>query len=58
MKHKVIKTPSVSSVITTKGNWFEIIDKVDVQGSPQYKMKNSKGSIFYITASPTYVEVR
>ncbi|BCA33696.1 hypothetical protein BwiPL1_20780 [Bacillus wiedmannii] len=57
MKHKVIKTPSVSSVITTKGNWFEIIDKVDVQGSPQYKVKNSKGNVYYITASEKFMEV-
>ncbi|PGT62519.1 hypothetical protein COD12_23075 [Bacillus thuringiensis] len=34
-----------------------IIDKVLVNGSPQYKVKNSKSSIFYITASSTYVEV-
>ncbi|MDD1371135.1 N-acetylmuramoyl-L-alanine amidase, partial [Bacillus sp. MHSD17] len=43
--------------VVTKGLGFEIIEKIDVQGSPQYKVKNSKGSIFYITASPTYVEV-
>ncbi|MCT4571603.1 N-acetylmuramoyl-L-alanine amidase, partial [Bacillus thuringiensis] len=35
-----------------------IIDKVEVNGSPQYKVKNSKGNIFYITASPTYVEIK
>lgn len=32
--------------------------KVDVNGSPQYKVHNSKGHVYYITASPTYVEVR
>lgn len=44
--------------IAGKGLGFKIIDKVDVQGSPQYKVKNSKGNVFYITASPTYVEVK
>ncbi|WP_264448929.1 N-acetylmuramoyl-L-alanine amidase [Bacillus cereus] len=39
------------------GLGFTIIDKVSVNGSTQYKVKNSKGSIFYITASSTYVEV-
>ncbi|QKE56405.1 endolysin [Bacillus phage YungSlug] len=40
------------------GYGFEIISKVDVDGSPQYKVKNSKGAIFYITASPAYVDVK
>ncbi|TBL14517.1 N-acetylmuramoyl-L-alanine amidase [Bacillus paranthracis] len=40
-----------------EGLGFTIIDKVSVNGSPQYKVKNSKSIIFYITASPTYVEV-
>ncbi|AZR78245.1 N-acetylmuramoyl-L-alanine amidase [Bacillus thuringiensis] len=40
------------------GLGFTIIDKIDVNGSPQYKVKNSKGNIFYITASPTYVEIK
>lgn len=44
--------------IVTKGLGFEIIDKVDVQGSPQYKVKNSKGNVYYTTASPSYVEVK
>ncbi|KXY39967.1 hypothetical protein AT257_21930 [Bacillus cereus] len=30
---------------------FTIIDKVLVDGSPQYKVKNSKISVFYIKAS-------
>ncbi|EOP26115.1 hypothetical protein IG5_02851 [Bacillus toyonensis] len=37
----------------TRSNLYEI----SVNGSPQYKVKNSKSSIFYITASSTYVEV-
>ncbi|MGG0725884.1 N-acetylmuramoyl-L-alanine amidase [Bacillus mycoides] len=39
------------------GLGFTIIDKLSVNGSPQYKVKNSKSSVFYITASSTYVEV-
>ncbi|MEB9549523.1 GH25 family lysozyme [Bacillus cereus] len=44
--------------IVTKGLGFEIIDKVDVNSSPQYKVHNSKGNVYYITASPKYIEVR
>ncbi|MGN7195656.1 N-acetylmuramoyl-L-alanine amidase [Bacillus mycoides] len=40
------------------GLGFTIDAKVSVNRSPQYKVKNSKGNVFYITASPTYVEVR
>ncbi|MED0968575.1 SH3 domain-containing protein [Bacillus paramycoides] len=40
------------------GLGFTIIDKVDVNGSTQYKVKNSKGNVYYITASPAYVEVK
>lgn len=36
-----------------------IIDaKVDVNGSPQYRVLNSIGNAYYITVSPTYVGVR
>ncbi|MGE7881703.1 GH25 family lysozyme [Bacillus sp. NPDC094077] len=44
--------------IVTKGLGFEIIDKVSVNGSPQYKVKNSRGNVFYITASSYYVSVK
>ncbi|WP_255287104.1 GH25 family lysozyme [Bacillus cereus] len=44
--------------VVTKGLGFEIVDKVSVNGSPQYKVKNSKKNIYYITASPKYVEVK
>ncbi|MDM5188627.1 N-acetylmuramoyl-L-alanine amidase [Bacillus sp. DX4.1] len=37
---------------------FTIDAKVDVNGSPQYKVHNSKGTTFYITASKAYVDVR
>ncbi|AIW83151.1 n-acetylmuramoyl-L-alanine amidase family 2 [Bacillus mycoides] len=37
---------------------FTIIDKVSVNGSPQYKVKNSRGNAFYITASSYYVSVK
>ncbi len=41
-----------------KGNGFPtIVEKVKVGNSYQYKVKNSKGKTFYITASPKYVTV-
>ncbi|MDJ1474388.1 N-acetylmuramoyl-L-alanine amidase [Bacillus sp. LS15-K4] len=40
------------------GFGFTIIDKISVNGSPQYKVKNSKGHVFYITASPYYVKIK
>lgn len=39
------------------GLGFTIVDKVKVDGAYQYKVKNSKGSIYYITASEKYVKV-
>ncbi|WP_324656657.1 N-acetylmuramoyl-L-alanine amidase [Bacillus cereus] len=41
-----------------EGLGFKILDKVSVNGSQQYKVKNSRGSIFYITASSYYVEIK
>ncbi|PFM73602.1 N-acetylmuramoyl-L-alanine amidase [Bacillus cereus] len=41
-----------------KGLGFTILDKVSVDGSPQYKVKNSRGNVFYITASSYYVEIK
>jgi len=41
-----------------KGYGFTIVDKVRVDGADQYKVKNSNGAIFYMTASPTYVIVK
>lgn len=40
------------------GLGFTIIDKVKVGTAYQYKVKNSKGSIYYITASEKYVTVK
>ncbi|WP_371068447.1 N-acetylmuramoyl-L-alanine amidase [Sediminibacillus sp. JSM 1682029] len=41
-----------------KGIGFpEIVDKVKVGKSYQYKVKNSKGSVYYLTANPSYVRV-
>jgi len=40
------------------GLGFKFIDKVSINGSPQYKVKNSRGSVYYITASDAYVNVR
>ncbi|PEE32205.1 N-acetylmuramoyl-L-alanine amidase [Bacillus cereus] len=37
------------------GLGFTIDAKVSVNGSPQYKVHNSKGKTYYITASDTYV---
>jgi lysozyme len=43
----------------TKGTGFPtIVDKVKVDDSWQYKVRNSKGKIFYITASDKYVVVK
>ncbi|AJA22196.1 TPA: N-acetylmuramoyl-L-alanine amidase [Bacillus thuringiensis] len=41
-----------------EGLGFTILDKVSVNGSSQYKVKNSRGSVFYITASSYYVEIK
>ncbi|MCU5600196.1 N-acetylmuramoyl-L-alanine amidase [Bacillus wiedmannii] len=41
-----------------EGLGFTIVDKVSVNGSPQYKVKNSRGNVFYITASSYYVYVK
>jgi N-acetylmuramoyl-L-alanine amidase len=34
-----------------------ILDKIKVEGAYMYKVKNSKGAVYYITASPKYVKV-
>lgn len=42
----------------TKGQGFPVIvDKVSVGKAKQYKVRNSAGAVFYITASPIYVRV-
>lgn len=43
--------------VVLKGQGFTIIGQVDVDGSPQYKVQNSKGAVFYITASEKFVKV-
>ncbi|PFK03595.1 N-acetylmuramoyl-L-alanine amidase, partial [Bacillus cereus] len=40
------------------GEGFTIDEKIMVNGSLQYQVLNSRGKIFYITASSTYVEVK
>lgn len=40
-----------------KGLGFTIVDLVKVGSGYQYKVKNSKGNIYYLTASETYVTV-
>ncbi|MGN4945230.1 N-acetylmuramoyl-L-alanine amidase [Bacillus cereus group sp. MYBK104-1] len=44
--------------IIDAGLGFTIDAKVDVNSSPQYKVHNSKGNTYYITASDSYVNVR
>ncbi|MDZ3951840.1 N-acetylmuramoyl-L-alanine amidase [Bacillus thuringiensis] len=41
-----------------EGLGFTIIDKVSVNGSQQYKVKNSRGNVYYITASSYYVKIK
>ncbi|PHD08618.1 N-acetylmuramoyl-L-alanine amidase [Bacillus toyonensis] len=41
-----------------EGLGFTIIDKVSVNGSQQYKVKNSRGNVFYITANSYYVKIK
>ncbi|MBE5089541.1 N-acetylmuramoyl-L-alanine amidase [Bacillus thuringiensis] len=41
-----------------EGLGFTILDKVSVNGSQQYKVKNSKGNVYYITASSYYVKIK
>lgn len=41
-----------------EGLGFTILDKVFVNGSKQYKVKNSRGNVFYMTASSYYVEIK
>ncbi|MED3484942.1 N-acetylmuramoyl-L-alanine amidase [Bacillus toyonensis] len=41
-----------------EGLGFIIIDKVSVNGSQQYKVKNSRGNVFYITSSSYYVKIK
>lgn len=40
------------------GLGFTIDEKVTVNGSSQYKVHNSKGNTYYITASDAYVNAR
>ncbi|QIW22420.1 N-acetylmuramoyl-L-alanine amidase [Bacillus thuringiensis] len=40
------------------GLGFTILDEVFVDGSPQYKVKNSRGNVYYITASSYYVRIK
>ncbi|MCI0767882.1 N-acetylmuramoyl-L-alanine amidase [Bacillus sp. TL12] len=40
------------------GLGFAIDEKVNVNGSPQYKVHNSKGKTYYITANEAYVYVK
>ncbi|PFT99351.1 N-acetylmuramoyl-L-alanine amidase [Bacillus thuringiensis] len=41
-----------------EGLGFTILDKVSVNGSQQYKVKNSRDNVFYITASSYYIKIK
>lgn len=41
-----------------EGLGFTIDAKVSVNGSPQYKVHNSKGTTYYVTANEAYVYVK
>ncbi|PDZ12778.1 N-acetylmuramoyl-L-alanine amidase [Bacillus pseudomycoides] len=41
-----------------EGLGFTIDTKVDVKGYPQYKVYNSKGKTYYVTANEAYVYVK
>ncbi|MEB9625550.1 N-acetylmuramoyl-L-alanine amidase, partial [Bacillus cereus] len=40
------------------GLGFTIDAKVNVNGSPQYKVHNSKGKTYYVTANLAYITVK
>jgi N-acetylmuramoyl-L-alanine amidase/LysM domain len=40
-----------------KGEGFIILDKLNVDGAQQYKVRNSKNHVYYLTASSKYVDV-
>ena len=45
------------SGVCKKGYGFTIASKISTDGHAQYKVKNSNGSIFYMTANDNYVRV-
>ncbi|KAA0764426.1 N-acetylmuramoyl-L-alanine amidase [Bacillus sp. SH5-2] len=44
--------------VDARGLGFTIDAKVSVNGSPQYKINNSKGKTYYVTANEAYVYVK
>lgn len=40
------------------GLGFTIDARVNVDGSPQYKVRNNRGDVFYLTANSYYIEVK
>ena len=44
--------------VADEGFGFEIIEKVKVGNGEQYKVKNSKGNVYYITANSKYIRVK
>lgn len=64
-QRKILKLTlnSVSGYLQVAGSvdvglGFMIDAKVNVNGSPQYKVHNSKGKIYYVTANEAYVYVK
>ncbi|TKH13988.1 N-acetylmuramoyl-L-alanine amidase [Bacillus wiedmannii] len=47
----------VASLVAA-GLGFKIEAKVTVNGSPQYKVQNSKGKTYYVTANEVYVYMK
>lgn len=51
------KDDAVYGFMTMGQTFTEIVDKVTVGAGEQYKVRNAKGQIFYVTASPTFVRI-
>ncbi|MDA2639019.1 N-acetylmuramoyl-L-alanine amidase [Bacillus cereus] len=51
------RNQDVAGTVDT-GEGFTIDEKVSVDGSPQYKVHNSKGRTYYMTASEVFVHVK
>lgn len=51
------KDDALYGVMTLGQTFTEILDKVTVGTGEQYKVRNAKGQIFYVTASPTFVRL-
>lgn len=41
----------------TKGQGWDVIEEIETNGSPQLKVKNSKGDVYYITARKDLIKI-